>query len=138
APAMRSAQPHRRRGSRSQPVRPRRHAMNAQPGHGSFAPPGYGSPLPPAPPPSPIPPPLRYVLLGCGGMLLLAAVVGTIIALVVQKATAGPEQTVQAFLAAAAAGDFAGAHGHFSAQLQQVQPLDQFSALAAANQQLFA
>ena len=116
--------------------------MNAQPGYGSQVAPGYGRPAPPGPPPSPIPPWARFLALGCGALLLLGSVGGTIFVLVVQKgvtmATAGPEETVQGFLAAAAAGDFATAHGHFSEALKAKQPYDQFAAVAGQNQQLFA
>jgi hypothetical protein len=112
--------------------------MNGQPGHGSPAPTGYGSPAPLAPPPSPIPGWARWLALGCGALMLLGMVIGTVTFLVVQKATEGPEQTVQAFLAAAAAGDFETAHGYFAEPLKQVQPYEQFSAVASANQQLFA
>ena len=116
--------------------------MNAQPGHGPQLAPGYGRPAPPGPPPSPIPPWARFAALGCGALLLLGTVGGTIFFLVVQKgvqmATSGPEATVQGFLAAAAAGDFATAHGHFSEALAAKQPYDQFAAVAGQNQQLFA
>lgn len=116
--------------------------MNAQPGYGSQVAPGYGSPVPPGPPPSPIPPVVRYLALGCGALLLLGMVGSIVFFLVVQKgvqmATAGPEQTVQGFLGAAAAGDFATAHGYFSEPLKAKQPFDQFAAVAAQNQALFA
>jgi len=99
------------------------------------------SPLPP--PPSPGAPPARskpwgkWVALGCGGLLLLGALLGGGIWLVVQKATAGPEEVIQAFLAAAGEGDYAAAHDHFSAPLKQAQPLDQFTAAASANSMFF-
>jgi hypothetical protein len=112
--------------------------MNAHPGHGPHAPPGYGSPLPPGPPPSPIPSWARWVGLGCGALMLLGTVIGTVTFLVVQKATAGPEQVVQSFLAAAAAGDFQAAHGYFAEPLKQVQPYETFSTVAGQNRQLFA
>ena len=112
--------------------------MNAQPGYGQHAPPGYGSPAPPAPPPSFLPGWAKWLGLGCGALLLLGAVIGTVVTLVVQRATAGPEQTVQAFLAAAAAGDFQAAHAYFAEALKTAQPYEQFSSVAGANQQLFA
>ena len=116
--------------------------MNAQPGYGSQVAHGYGSPAPPGPPPSPIPSWARFLALGCGALLLLGTVGGTVFFLVVQKgvqmATAGPEETIQGFLGAAAAGDFASAHGYFSAALQAKQPYDQFAAVAGQNQHLFA
>lgn len=112
--------------------------MNAQPGLGPYAPPGLGPPAPVAPPPSFLPAWARGALLGCGALLLAGTVLGAIFFTVLQKATAGPEQTVQAFLAAAAAGDFATAHGYFAENLKQVQPFEQFSAVAGANRHLFA
>ena len=112
--------------------------MQPQPGHGPYTPPGYGPPAPAGPPPSFIPPPARWLLLGCGAIMLLGMVIGTVVTLVVQKATEGPEQTVQAFLAAAAAGDFEAAHGYFAEPLKVAQPYETFSSVAAANQHLFA
>ena len=99
--------------------------------------PSYAPPPPPTPPPSTLPAWARWIGLGCGALLLLGAVVGSVIFLVVKKATAGPEQTIQAFLSAAGSGDFAMAHGYFSEKLKEVQPLEQFSTQAAAHQQLF-
>ena len=99
--------------------------------------PSYAPPPPPAPPPSVLPPWARWLGLGCGAFLLLAAVAGTVFVVFLQKATAGPEQTIQAFLAAAGTGDFATAHGYFSERLKEVQPLEQFAGQAEAHQELF-
>lgn len=99
--------------------------------------PSYAPPPPPGPPPSVLPAWARWIGLGCGAILLLGSVAGTVFFVLMQKATAGPERTIQAFLAAAGSGDFTTAHGYFSADLKQVQPLDQFSSQAAAHQQLF-
>ena len=99
--------------------------------------PSYAPPPPPAPPPSALPPVVRWIGLGCGAFLLLSAVAGSLFFLVLKKATAGPEQTVQAFLAAAGSGDFATAHGYFSEALKEKQPLAEFSDLAAKHQQAF-
>jgi hypothetical protein len=99
--------------------------------------PSYAPPPPPAPPPSSLPAWVRWVGLGCGAFVLLGVVVGSVIFLVVRKATAGPEATIQAFLAAAGSGDFTAAHGYFAAPLKEVQPLEQFSSVAAANRHLF-
>jgi hypothetical protein len=99
--------------------------------------PSYAPPPPPGPPPSFLPAWARWLGLGCGALLLLGTVVGSVIFLVVRKATAGPEQTVQAFLAAAGSGDFTTAHGYFSEPLKQQQPLEAFSSVAAANRNLF-
>jgi hypothetical protein len=99
--------------------------------------PSYAPPPPPAPPPSVLPLWARWLGLGCGALLLLAAVAGTVFTVFLQKATAGPEQTTQAFLAAAGTGDFATAHSYFSERLKEVQPLEQFARQAEAHQQLF-
>jgi len=99
--------------------------------------PSYAPPPPPGPPPSSLPGWARALGLGCGALLLLGTVAGSVIFLVVKKATAGPEKTIQSFLAAAGSGDFATAHGYFSEPLKQVQPLEQFSTQAAAHQDLF-
>jgi len=80
---------------------------------------------------------LRWVLLGCGGMLVLGGLLAAVLYFVVQKATAGPEKVVQEFLAAAAAGDYPRAHDTFSAPLKEVQPLEAFAAEAAANPTFF-
>jgi hypothetical protein len=99
--------------------------------------PTYAPPPPPTPPPSPFPTWARIIGLGCGALLLLSMVVGSVIFLVVRKATAGPEETIKSFLTAAGSGDFATAHGYFSEALKKVQPLAEFSSEAAAHQQLF-
>jgi hypothetical protein len=99
--------------------------------------PTYAPPPPPAPPPTPLPAWLRFIGIGCGALLLLGMVAGSLFYLVIQKATEGPAGTVDAFLTAAGSGDYDMAHGYFSEDLKRVQPLDQFSAQAAAHQQLF-
>jgi hypothetical protein len=99
--------------------------------------PVYAPPPPPGPPPSTFPSWARWLGLGCGALLLLGTVIGVGVFAVVGRATAEPEKVVHAFLKAAGEGDWPAAHGHFSAALQGVQPLDQFSAIGAANQHLF-
>src|ERR1044072_4010889 len=101
--------------------------------------PSYAPPPPPAPPPSVLPLWARWLGLGCGAppLLLLAAGAGTVFTVFLQKAPAGPEQTTQAFLAAAGTGDFATAHSYFSERLKEGQPLEQFARQAEAHQQLF-
>lgn len=81
---------------------------------------------------------VKWVLLGCGGLVLLVVVLGGAIYLFVQKATAGPEEVVQKFLAAAGTGNYAAAHDCFSAPLKEVQPYEQFAAAAKANSSFFA
>lgn len=79
----------------------------------------------------------RWVALGCGAALLLVGALAGLLFFIVRQATAGPEEVVQEFLAAAGAGDFATAHDCFSAPLKQVQPLEEFSQRAAANSLFF-
>ena len=99
--------------------------------------PTYAPPPPPAPPASPLPTWLRFLGIGCGALLLLGMVAGSLFVLVLGKATEGPEATIKAFLTAAGSGDYGTAHGYFSEELKRVQPLEQFSAKAAEHQQLF-
>jgi hypothetical protein len=80
----------------------------------------------------------RWIALGCVGLVVLAALFAALMFFVVKKATAGPEEVVRQFLAAAAAGDYAKAHGFFSAPLKEAQPLADFIASAEANPTLFA
>ena len=99
--------------------------------------PSYAPPPPPAPPPSVLPAWARWIGLGCGAFLLLGAVAGSVFFLVLKKATAGPEETIQSFLTAAASGDYATAHGYFSDDLKKVQSLEVFTAQAEAHKELF-
>jgi len=80
---------------------------------------------------------LRWVLLGCGGLITLFVVFIVVILFVVKQATAAPEEVVQTFLAEAAAGNLEAAHDCFSAPLKEVQPFDQFAAGVNANRHLF-
>jgi len=80
---------------------------------------------------------LRWVLLGCGGLLTLLVVFVFVILFVVKQATAAPEEVVQTFLAEAAAGNLEAAHDCFSAPLKEAQPFDQFAAGVNANRHLF-
>ena len=81
--------------------------------------------------------PLRRWALRIGIAVLGVAILGTVIFVVVLRMTAEPEQVVRDFLAQAAAGDYAAAHAHFSAPLQQVQSLEVFSATVQANAMYF-
>lgn len=80
---------------------------------------------------------LRWVLIGCSGLIALFIVLMVVILLVVKQATAAPEEVVQTFLAEIAAGDLEAAHDSFSAPLKEVQPFDQFAAGVNANRHLF-
>ena len=81
---------------------------------------------------------LKYIGLGCGGLLLVVAAIVAVTFFVVTRMTAEPERVVRAFLDAAAAGDYATAHGHFSLPLKEAQPFDVFVAAARARPSLFA
>jgi hypothetical protein len=80
---------------------------------------------------------LRWVILGCGGLIALLLVFVVVIVLVVKQATAAPEEVVQTFLAEAGAGNLEAAHDCFSAPLKEAQPFDQFAAGVNANKHLF-
>ncbi|MCA1732660.1 MAG: DUF4878 domain-containing protein [Acidobacteria bacterium] len=108
------------------------------------SPPSNYAATPPPPNHPATPPPrkgggwIKWVALGCFGLLLVAGLIGGGIWWGVMKATEGPETVAEEFLAAAAAGDYEAAHSHFSAPLKEVQPLEQFSAIASAQPSLFA
>jgi hypothetical protein len=92
----------------------------------------------PGPAPSPAKRPwVKWVVLGCGLLIALIACFAALMFFVVKKATAGPEATVQGFLSAAGSGDYAKAHGYFSAPLKEAQPLDQFRAAAQRQASMF-
>lgn len=80
---------------------------------------------------------IKWVALGCGGLLVVSVAVVAGIFLIVKQATAGPEEVVHAFLEAAAAGDYATAHDYFSAPLKQAQSLEELTASAEANPMFF-
>jgi len=80
---------------------------------------------------------LRWVLLGCVGLITLLIVFVVVFLFVVKQATAAPEEVVQTFLAEAAAGNLEVAHDCFSAPLKEAQPFDQFAAGVNANRHLF-
>ncbi len=80
---------------------------------------------------------LRWVLIGCGGALVLLVVFVVGIFMVVKQATAEPEKVVQSFLSEAAAGNLEAAHDCFSAPLKDAQPFDQFAATVRANRNFF-
>lgn len=79
----------------------------------------------------------KWIALGCGGLIVAVAVLALLVTFVVKRATAGPEQVVHEFLAAAARGDYQTAHDYFSAPLKQVQPLDKFTAAAKSHPMFF-
>jgi len=81
---------------------------------------------------------LKWVGLGCGGLIVLFVVIGAGVYFVVRQATAAPEAVVRTFLNAAAAGDYVRAYDTFSAPLKDKQSLDAFTADVKANPSLFA
>ncbi|MGA2262188.1 MAG: hypothetical protein ABSH28_12205 [Acidobacteriota bacterium] len=80
---------------------------------------------------------LRWVAIGCGGLIVVVAVLAVLMFVVVKKATAGPEEAVKSFLAAAGSGNYTAAYAYFSTPLQQVQSLEAFTTSAKANPALF-
>ena len=96
----------------------------------------------PHPPAAPAPAPkkagwIKWVALGCGLAVVLGVVFSAVLFFVVKKATAGPEEVVQKFLADAGAGNYEAAYDAFSAPLKESQSLADFAAAAAANPSLF-
>jgi hypothetical protein len=92
--------------------------------------------------PAAYPPPKKsrwwaWLLGGCGCLTLVAVVVGLSIYFGVRAITAGPEQVVQDFLAAAGAGNAVEAHGYFSHPLKAEQPLDEFAQVIETRPHLF-
>ncbi len=81
---------------------------------------------------------LKWVGIGCGGLLVLCIVFGIGVYFIVRTASAGPEQVVQEFLSAAGAGDADRAYVCFSAPLKEVQPLEKFRATVTAHPTLFS
>jgi hypothetical protein len=80
---------------------------------------------------------IKWVAMGCGCLVVLAAAFAVGMFFVVKKATAGPEAAVHAFLSSAGKGDYQAAWDHFSAPLKEAQPFDQFEAAAKAQPFLF-
>lgn len=81
--------------------------------------------------------PVPWILGGCGCLLAGIGVVILGIFFVVMKATEEPEKVVTEFLSASAAGDADRAYECFAPELKDVQSLDAFRAILAANPQLF-
>lgn len=81
--------------------------------------------------------PFPWILGGCGCLLFGIGIVVAGIFMVVMQATEEPEKVVKEFLAASAAGDADRAYATFSPEVQQIQSLDDFRGVLAANPQLF-
>ena len=79
----------------------------------------------------------KKIAIGCGVLVLgFAVLIGAIVGFV-WMATAGPEEAVRNFLAAAAAGDYEKAHDYFSAPLKEEQSLEDFRKAVAGRPSLF-
>lgn len=81
--------------------------------------------------------PVPWILGGCGCLLFGLGVLVLGIFFVVMKATEEPEKVVKEFLSASASGDADRAYACFAPELTQVQSLDEFRSVLAANPQLF-
>jgi hypothetical protein len=75
---------------------------------------------------------VKYLALGCGGVIVLLVGFVAAVFFAVGRLTAAPEQVTRDFLAATTRGDLAAAHAHFSAPLKDEQPLAELQAAAAA------
>lgn len=80
---------------------------------------------------------VKYLALGCGGLLVLAVAVVAVIFVTVSRLTAAPEQVAREFLAATTRGDFAAAHAYFAAPLKEKQPLPALEAVARETPSIF-
>jgi len=80
---------------------------------------------------------VKYVALGCGGIIVLVVAFVALTFFAVGRLTAAPEQATREFLAATTRGDFAAAHGYFSTPLKEEQPLAELEAAAAASPSLY-
>ncbi|MGE5233648.1 MAG: hypothetical protein ACM3OB_06015 [Acidobacteriota bacterium] len=80
---------------------------------------------------------VKWVVLGCGVLLVLGAAFAALLFFVVKKATAGPEATVHQFLDAAGRGDYRAAYDDFSAPLKQAQSFAAFEASARQQSMMF-
>lgn len=99
--------------------------------------PSYQSSPPMGAPAKPGKPWIKWVALGCGGLIVLVAAFVFLTYFAVRKATAGPEEAVKAFLTAAGTGDYTTAYDHFSGPLKQAQSLEAFTAMVRGNPMLF-
>jgi len=80
---------------------------------------------------------VKWLGIGCVGLILLAILSGVGLFFAVRTMTSGPEQVARDFCAAAAVGDFAKAHNLFAAPLKESQSLEAFTAEVKANPSLF-
>lgn len=80
----------------------------------------------------------KKIAIGCGAVILAFGLfIGGLLGFV-WWATSGPEEVVQNFIAATAAGDYAKAHDYFAAPLKEKQPLEEFRRGVEGTPSLFA
>ena len=81
---------------------------------------------------------VKWVLMGCGVLVLGGVGFFACIFAFVSEATEAPRQTVEAFLDHAKSGDLEAAHDCFSVPLKEVQGLEEFSGIVESNSELFS
>ena len=81
---------------------------------------------------------LKWLGLGCGGLIVVVGIILVIVFVVVGSMTAEPERAAKEFLGAAASGDYARAHSYFSAPLKEKQSLEAFSEIVRSSPSLFS
>lgn len=116
----------------------------------SYPPPPPSYPPPEVPPPAyggggfqPGPPPpaknnwIRWVIGGCGCLVVAAVIFGVLTFMGVKAATGGAEEVVKSFLKATAEERYKEAYGYFSIPLQETQSFSEFRSSASENLYLF-
>ena len=81
---------------------------------------------------------VKWVLMGCGVLVLGGVGFFACVYIFVSEATEAPRQTAEAFLDHATSGDLEAAHDCFSVLLKEVQNLEEFSAIVEGNSELFS
>jgi hypothetical protein len=80
---------------------------------------------------------VKYVAIGCGGLVVLVATAIAVVFFAVARLTAAPEQVARDFVAATSRGDFAAAHAHFAAPLKDKQSVAALEAAARETPSIF-
>jgi len=80
---------------------------------------------------------VKWVVLGCGGAIVLLAVFIAVLFLVVMKATAKPEGVVKDFLECASSDRIEEAYNYFSVPLKDAQSFETFEAMVKKNPSIF-